>query len=379
MTKNRTDSEKSTMLLSWSSFCSRIDDVASAHLNQSYDHIFYIVRGGMTVAHRLAHILGCKSGGFMMSPIYIQRHLSDEIQAQEIDPILKESLDPAKITSNRVLLVDDTIGSAQTIVCALNEIIIHDPKSVDVFVVGLDHSLRHQWMSRDVLTLLGNLIVCYDYWGWLVFPWENQAMPESLLTHFENIEAKKSLNDIGHALKNIKLEDKTYLEYIEKDFSLSPIYSTEDAFLKLSYPLHEVDIEIFRDSTEVIANHNVVDVMTLKELTYVALPSTTLIVAIGLFPSLLGCAFWTLTLRNLYSTLANGGHIIFDYLSREGIEIKADVCPVYQYYSSINMSKLMRRHGFIPVDDLALEKLSTKSKRVKFSRFKKDDRLLSNL
>jgi hypoxanthine phosphoribosyltransferase len=371
MTKNILYAHENITLLSWSSFYSRIEDVASALIHQKYDHIFFIMRGGMSVAHRLAHILGCESGGFDLSPIYIQRHISDEIHAKTIDPVLKEPLDRTKIISKRILLVDDTVGGGATIQCAMKEIMSHNPSSVDVFSVGLDHSCSSEWVHNGATDILDKIVTCYDYWGWFVFPWERGAISEPPKTQFNNIEQSKSMLEREAFLRTVKINGIAYGKYLKKSFFGSIEFEVNTNLVELSYSSESPTSHFLNNFKPFKGIHNIFGIDLFVESSQEKLASINAVIAIGLFPSLLGCSFWCRALCEINAILIDGGVVVFDYLSRERVISINDVNPSCQFFSSDNIEKLMFSHGFIPEKNSHLECLSAQRSPICFNQFKK--------
>jgi hypoxanthine phosphoribosyltransferase len=162
-----------TKYLQWCSIYFKLREISEAYLKEEYDYIFYILRGGMTPAHILSHVLRCQNS--ILYPLDIKRHIGDEIQAQTIVPHLKEDI-KQNIENKNILIVEDTVGSGKTLSCALQAIGNHFPASIDVVSCGIDHKdLREKANFKAIQLFIKKVFIGFDYWGWLVFPWEKQA------------------------------------------------------------------------------------------------------------------------------------------------------------------------------------------------------------
>lgn len=168
-------SDAAPIHLLWEDFYQRTRALAEAYLAPSYDAVYYVMRGGMTPAHVLAHHLALPSGGEGLRPIAIRRHESDAVQAARRKPILAAPLTPAE-PGLRLLLVEDTIGEGRTLEVAVQALERFAPARLDIFSVGCDHQdLAATHDEPGVAALVARAAIGFDYWGWMVFPWERDA------------------------------------------------------------------------------------------------------------------------------------------------------------------------------------------------------------
>lgn len=164
-----------TTHLSWQAFDARTRELAAAYLEPSYDAIYYVQRGGLTPAHLLAHQLAVPPGGASMHPLVIRRHEDDSVQSATRAPELAGPIPPAA-PGSRLLLVEDTIGAGRTLEVAVRALEAFAPAVLDVFSVGLDHAdlaaTRHE---PGIAAIIERAVIGFDYWGWMIFPWEREA------------------------------------------------------------------------------------------------------------------------------------------------------------------------------------------------------------
>jgi hypoxanthine phosphoribosyltransferase len=298
--------------LPWADFSLRLAELTGAYLRDDYDLVYFLMRGGMTPAHRLAHLLGCASGGEALRPIYLQRHTSDAVQSATVEPVLARPLEPIA-PGMRLLVVEDTIGEGKTLLAALAELQRFRPAVLDVVSVGLDH---RDWLMKAGIGLadspLSQAIVGFDYWGWLVFPWENQAA-EAL-----NRPAGRLPYRAGElCVRPLDVLDGAHAE-------------TADAVLGPGGP----------GTCVVLTEKN------LAEAASVAPGSADWVVVRDLLPSRLELLHWRDLAGMIKLMLRPGGHLVFSYLDRTRIQGPRDIVPHAEYYTASLIDRLMTKVGF---------------------------------
>ncbi len=167
--------ESGITYLDWWDFYFRIESLAHTYLQDGIDAVCYVTSGGMSVAHRLIHTLNLTIDKRFIVALPLARHRSHEIQAQPQDVHADGEYDLRTLAGKHVLLVDDAVGSGQTLAAAHALVSAANPRRIDTFILGVDHRDRNQRPHLPAHTLIEGAIVGYDYWGWLIFPWEAQA------------------------------------------------------------------------------------------------------------------------------------------------------------------------------------------------------------
>lgn len=164
------------IVLDWPTFYDRMRELSRAFLaGERFDRLVFIARGGMTPAHRLAHEIGLPPGGDCLVPMAIRRHETDGVNAKVRFPVLSGPPLPSFGPDERLLLVEDTVGEGLSLRLALAALAEAGARHVTTVSVGLDHAdftRAGGYLRRPGFE---SILVGFDYWGWLVFPWENEA------------------------------------------------------------------------------------------------------------------------------------------------------------------------------------------------------------
>ena len=304
--------------LPWGDFYLRMADLAAAYLAPGYDAIFYVMRGGMTPAHRLAHLLAQPPGGHAMYPLAIRRHEGDEVQSAVIEPEVAAPL-PSLPPGGRLLLVEDTVGEGKTLMVALAALQALRPASVDVVTVGLDH---RDWLMKSGRALsdspLSQAVIGFDYWGWMVFPWENQAV--------EAFDRPPSLRPFrpGEAIvRPLELPDEAFA-------------AVAGAVLGPGGP----------GPCVVLSEHN------FREAASLPASSADWVVVRDLLPSRLELQHWRALAEVVKLLLRPGGRLVFAYLDRTRIQEPRDIVPHAEYYTPQLIERLLTKVGFGRVEHL---------------------------
>lgn len=319
--------------LPWSDFARRLADLAQAYLEPPYDHLVYVVRGGMTPAHRLAHVLKMQGEGGSMVPLVIKRHAEDTIQAAAQRPRLEG--EPLVLAPGaRVLLVDDTIGAGETLAVAVAAIAPCRPAHLDIVSVGFDHQ---DWTKKGLdaaRDTAAQVIVGFDYWGWMVFPWENQAREApSLLgapTDWRPGPAAPPAwpKSVSAVLAEWDLPGREWR-----------VVTGADADSKRAFSLPGLAKFAFLPDDKVL------------ELASVPDGSLDLVVLEGLAASRMPLVRFPAWLRVAASALKPGGRLVFDYLDRTRVSRADDLHPG-EYFSPPLVARLLERAGFEVVPSL---------------------------
>lgn len=319
--------------LPWGDFYRRLTELAEVYLEPPYDTMVYVVRGGMTPAHRLAHVLKVQGEGGSMLPLVIKRHAEDVIQAEARRPRLEGG--PLVLPEGaRVLLVDDTIGAGETLAIAMEAIAAHHPVRLDVVSVGFDHQ---DWTEKGIPAakdLVPEVAVGFDYWGWMVFPWENQAReapsllldpdawrPGPAIVPSWPDAARRELSSHDHANAEWRIVTRQDADS-KRGFGLPGL--AKFAFL--------ADDKVLELASEPDAG---LDVVVLEGLAASRMPLVR-------FPA------W---LRVAAAALKPGGRLVFDYLDRTRVSSAADLHPG-EYFTPRLVARLLERAGFTSFESL---------------------------
>lgn len=127
------------------------------------DALVVIFRGGNITGTHLSHLLGVRE----MYPLMIKRTEDDKINANKIKPEIK-FLEVLDVRGKNILIIDDIIGSGETMEIAKKIVLDAGAKTVQSAVLVVNKSN----FKKESINLLA------DYVGkivetWTVFPWEN--------------------------------------------------------------------------------------------------------------------------------------------------------------------------------------------------------------
>lgn len=294
--------ESGVTYLDWWDFYFRIESLAHTYLQDGIDAVCYVTSGGMSVAHRLIHALNLTIDKRFIVALPIARHQTHEIQAQAQDVRADGDYDLRALAGKHVLLVDDAVGSGQTLAAAHALVCAANPRRIDTFILGVDHRDRNQRPHPPAHKLIEKAIVGYDYWGWLIFPWEAQAAdgfgaalapaPYHRMSAAQRGEALTRAQPIGgpRSIETCRAAARDQL-------CAAPVISLPEALPGL-----------FDTPTRRIAA--------------LCLPHV--------LPSQIGCAHWQDVLHAAARWLAPGGLLCFDYAERMSVRASEEltVCGV---------------------------------------------------
>lgn len=152
----------------------KIDEISSQIVqkimkeNYNPDIIISIVRGGMIPSVILSHKLNIRD----IKNVVIKETIDDSINAQKLKPKIEENINLNKIENKKVLIVDDIIGTGETIRKLKQEIEKYNPKEVKTaiyFVNKLNWEKSNNTKCSNVAEFIGE-----ELEGWVIFPWENK-------------------------------------------------------------------------------------------------------------------------------------------------------------------------------------------------------------
>lgn len=129
---------------------------------ESFDYIVTIARGGCIPAVLVSHKLNIRN----VLVIDIKRTVSDAVNSDKHVPSLgfcSNSL--ADIRNKKVLLVDDIIGSGETLKFTLELLRSYSPKLLQSFI--LIHNENNYVKGNPLPDNIGRHVR-----GWVIFPWE---------------------------------------------------------------------------------------------------------------------------------------------------------------------------------------------------------------
>ena len=131
------------------------------------DIIITIVRGGMIPATMLSHKLGIRN----VDCLIVRETIDDQINSKKHTPIIEITNEiREKCRGQNVLIVDDIIGSGNTLSIVKSELQKAMPASITSAVCYVNELnwKKHNATSVDMLAdYIGSTIS-----GWVVFPWE---------------------------------------------------------------------------------------------------------------------------------------------------------------------------------------------------------------
>lgn len=162
--------ENKVNYLEWSDI-TRIVNQMAIEIEKNYkpDIIISIVRGGMVPSVILSHLLNVRD----VVNIISKETESDEINAKKQKIDIDKNINLNNLEGKKVLIVDDIVGSGQTI-REIKEIIKKwNPKDIKVAVCLIN---EENWKKSNI----GEYKSIVDYLGeslrgWVVFPWEKQG------------------------------------------------------------------------------------------------------------------------------------------------------------------------------------------------------------
>lgn len=125
--------------------------------------IVAIQRGGFIPAVCISHLLNVRD----IRPLYIQRTKDENAMAKKIKPVVKYVNLVKDIGNKNILIVDDIVGSGETLKTAIKVIKLQKPKSIKNAVLLINDANLDKTKNKPQIDYVGKRIR-----AWAVFPWE---------------------------------------------------------------------------------------------------------------------------------------------------------------------------------------------------------------
>jgi uncharacterized protein len=311
--------------LDWWDFYFRIESLAHTYLQGGVDAVCYVTSGGMSVAHRLIHALNLTIDKRFIVALPIARHRSHEIQAQPQDVRADGEYDLRALDGKHVLLVDDAVGSGQTLAAAHALVGAANPRRIDTFILGVDHRDRNHRPHPPAHRLIETAVVGFDYWGWLIFPWEAQAADG-----FGTATAPTPYHRMSAAQRCAALT------------RAQPLGGAR------SIEACRIALRAQQQAAPLIALPNALPGLfetPKQQIAALCLPHA--------LPSQIGCAHWQDVLRAAVCWLAPGGLLCFDYAERMSVRAgdALTVCGIrLERYTAPLLAQIAHNAGFDVLD-----------------------------
>lgn len=170
--REATDSEQGSPMLfiSWETIEELTQALASRLLADGRPEVLVsLQRGGLIPGVLLSHQLAVSE----ILSVPIRRTLSDAAYADKQAPRLSIPEQALHLTDKDVVLVDDIVGSGETMLAALSALVAFHPARLRTmsYLVNLTHwEHAHRHPPEQEITYIGQIIR-----AWAVFPWESSA------------------------------------------------------------------------------------------------------------------------------------------------------------------------------------------------------------
>lgn len=157
-------------IIEWSKIDEISADIAKRIKKENYnpDIIISIVRGGMIPSVILSHKLNIRD----IENVVIKETIDDSINAQKIAPQIQENKYLNKIKNKNVLIVDDIVGSGNTLRKLKQEIQKYSPQEIKTaiyFINKINWNKANDTQYSELIDYIGE-----ELNGWVIFPWENK-------------------------------------------------------------------------------------------------------------------------------------------------------------------------------------------------------------
>lgn len=160
--------EKNVISVSWNDI-NRIVEKFSKNFSEANkpDYIVTIQRGGLIPAVILSHEINVRDIIVVDARITID----DEINSCKVTPVLKENVNLNILENKKIVIIDDILGSGETLNLVLDNIKKYNPKEAKIFVCYLNevNFNNSQFKQGDLLNdiQIGKIVD-----RWVMFPWE---------------------------------------------------------------------------------------------------------------------------------------------------------------------------------------------------------------
>ena len=161
--------ENKINVIDWNKFNEIILNLAN-EIKKDYkpDIILSVVRGGMIPSVLLSHKLEVRE----VENIIVEETEDDSINARKHLPIIQNSNNLSSINNKKILIVDDILGSGQTIKILKKEIYKFKPKEIKTVVCFVNRINWNKSNDENYYNLID--YVGEELKGWVIFPWENK-------------------------------------------------------------------------------------------------------------------------------------------------------------------------------------------------------------
>ncbi len=160
--------EKNVMNVSWNDI-NKIVESFSEQLSgiNKPDCIVTIQRGGLIPAVMLSHKINVRD----IIVIDARITIDDEINSCKGVPVLKKNIALNTISNKKIVIIDDILGSGETLNLVLNYIEKFNPIEVKTFVCFLNEmNFKNSQFKGEFL--LNNTVIGKMVDRWVMFPWE---------------------------------------------------------------------------------------------------------------------------------------------------------------------------------------------------------------
>lgn len=160
--------EKNVINVSWND----IDEVVEKFsknfsVTNKPDYIVTIQRGGLIPAVILSHKINVRD----IIVIDAKTTIDDEINSCKVTPILKENVNLSLLVDKKIVIIDDILGSGETLNLVINSIKKYNPRKVKTFVCYLNKVNFNNSQFKQG-SLLNEIQIGKTVDRWVMFPWE---------------------------------------------------------------------------------------------------------------------------------------------------------------------------------------------------------------
>ena len=162
--------ENNVNIIEWKEIDEISTNIAKRIVKENYspDIIISIVRGGMIPSVILSHKLNVRD----IENVVVKETIDDSINAQKLMPQIQENKNLYRIRDKKVLIVDDIMGSGETIRKLKQEIQKYNPQEIKTaiyFVNKTNWKKANNTQYSELIEYIGK-----ELEGWVIFPWENK-------------------------------------------------------------------------------------------------------------------------------------------------------------------------------------------------------------
>jgi len=153
-----------TKKFTWEDISKLINKIANEVKNDfNPDVIIAIQRGGFIPAVYLSHLLNVRD----IRPLNIIRTKDDKVMSEKIIPIIKNKMVLNGIRGKNVLIVDDIVGSGESLKIVQKIILSKKPKEIKKAIILINEINLNKTKDKPIVNYIGKRIK-----AWAIFPWE---------------------------------------------------------------------------------------------------------------------------------------------------------------------------------------------------------------